>query len=351
MLPVGINTSLELDVCQQGECDIGFGGQYGHEAFNNGPKARPRDLNEGMTEMSKTAPSIDGIIEQSQLPALPQSAVSLLRISQDPDFGPADFAAPIEADIGLTSQILRFVNSSYFGFAREIGGIRHAIALVGVRTIKNFALWNAVFSLIPDPKCGPFHLKSLWQDSLRRALFVRATAKTLRLETAEDAFAATLLQDMSLPLLAKHMPLEYEKLFNSRDGGKTRISDLEYDMFGWNHAEVGARLIGQWGLPEHFGSMIQVHTQEPEDLKRGSDNEGALVALSSLLPSCQDENWFDQDRMISSYGEVGNKNGLSLSELFHQVDAEFQDFAPLLKLPATTRSLVEFLDSENVNVK
>lgn len=300
--------------------------------------------------MSKTAPSIDGIIEQSQLPALPQSAVSLLKISQEPDFGPAEFAAPIEADIGLTSQILRFVNSSYFGFAREIGGIRHAIALVGVRTIKNFALWNAVFSLIPDPKCGPFHLKSLWQDSLRRALFSRATARMLKLETAEDVFAATLLQDMSLPLLAKHLTNEYEQLFDSREGGRTRISDLEFDMFGWNHAEVGARLIGQWGLPEHFGSMIQVHTQLPEDLWRSSNQEGALIALSSLLPACKDEDWHDQEQMVSSFGEFSNEGKTTLSTVLSQVDTEFQDFAPLLKLSSSTRPLVDFLDAEHADV-
>ena len=114
-----------------------------------------------------------------QLPALPQSAIRLLELSQDPANGPAEFAVPIEADPGLTGQVLRFVNSSYFGFAREISSIKLAITLAGIRTIKNFALWSAVFSLMPNPRCGPFDLKSLWQDSLRRALFARAAAKLL----------------------------------------------------------------------------------------------------------------------------------------------------------------------------
>ena len=41
--------------------------------------------------------------------------------------------------------MLRFVNSSYFGFAREISTVKLALALVGIRTIKNFALWSAVY--------------------------------------------------------------------------------------------------------------------------------------------------------------------------------------------------------------
>lgn len=105
----------------------------------------------------------------AQLPALPQSAIRLLELSQDPSNGPSEFAAPIETDPGLTGQVLKFVNSSYFGFSREIASVKTAITLVGIRTIKNFALWSAVFSLMPNPKCGLFELKNLWQDSLRRA--------------------------------------------------------------------------------------------------------------------------------------------------------------------------------------
>ena len=90
------------------------------------------------------------------------------------------------------------------------------IKLVGVRTIKNFALWNAVFSLIPNPKCGPFDLKSLWQDSLRRALFGRLLGRHLGLKNGDEVFTAALLQDMAVPVLAKEVPLVYAKLLEAR---------------------------------------------------------------------------------------------------------------------------------------
>ena len=153
------------------------------------------------------------------MPALPQSAIRLLQLSQDPENGPAEFAVPIESDPGLTGQVLKFVNSSYFGFAREISSIKLAITLVGIRTIKNFSLWSAVFSLMPNPKCGPFDLKSLWQDSLRRGMFARTVGRLLGQADSEDLFAAALLQDMAVPLLAKELPEEYDKLFHARQGG------------------------------------------------------------------------------------------------------------------------------------
>ena len=151
---------------------------------------------------------LDKLLGRAQLPALPQSAIRLLELSQDPDNGPFEFAVPIESDPGLAGQVLRFVNSSYFGFANEISSIKLAISMVGIRTIKNFAMWSAVFNLMPNPKCGPFDLKSLWQDSLRRATFARIFGRILGVANAEDLFAAALLQDMSVPLLAKDLPSE-----------------------------------------------------------------------------------------------------------------------------------------------
>ncbi len=51
----------------------------------------------------------------------------------------------------MAAQVLRFVNSSFFGFSREVANLRLAVTLVGVRTIKNFVMWSAVFSLLPNP--------------------------------------------------------------------------------------------------------------------------------------------------------------------------------------------------------
>ena len=160
-----------------------------------------------MTTITK---SLEDVFHSEVLPALPHSAITLLQLSQSPDSGPADFTKPIEADPGLMGQVLKFVNSSYFGFSREIMSVQQALTLVGTRAITNFALWNAVFSVIPNPKFGPFDLKSLWQDSLRRALFARMLGRSLNLSNSEDLFAGALLQDMAIPLLLKELPAEYE---------------------------------------------------------------------------------------------------------------------------------------------
>lgn len=295
-----------------------------------------------MTDSSK---QLKDLLAGAQLPALPQSAIRLLELSQDPENGPAEFAVPIESDPGLTGQVLRFVNSSYFGFSREISSVKLAITLVGIRTIKNFALWSAVFSLMPNPKSGPFDLKNLWQDSLRRGLFARAMGKILGLKDSEDLFAAALLQDMAVPLLAKEMPEKYKDLLVNRAGGEYRLSQLERDKFGWDHAEAGGVIARGWSLPEEFAVLIESHA----DIERlaGETNEPGKVsvALSALLPASHDDAWPERDSFVGYYERLRG-DGPSVEELLAQIDVEFEEFAPVLKLSTPTQTLLDSLQAQ-----
>ena len=296
---------------------------------------------------AKPSPGLKDLLSTAQLPALPQSAIRLLELSQNPDNGPAEFATPIESDPGLTGQVLKFVNSSYFGFSREISSVKLAITLVGIRTIKNFALWSAVFSLMPNPKCGPFDLKSLWQDSLRRGLFARAFGKLLGMKDGEELFAAALLQDMAVPLLAKEQPQRYLKLLEARTDGESRLSDLERAEFGWTHAEAAGYMARQWSLPEEFARLIECHTQLDQLLGENSKEIGKLaVALSALLPANQDQQWFERDKFVATFDRLAGSRGKSLADIFAHIDGEFAEFAPVLKLANPARSLVQHLTGD-----
>ena len=291
-------------------------------------------------------PSVDlkKIIAVDQLPAMPQSAIRLLEISEDPNCGPAEFAIPIEADPGLTVQVLKFVNSSYFGFPNEISNVKQAITLVGVRTIKNFTLWSAVFSLIPNPRCGPFDLRRLWQDSLRRGLFARTMGKVLGLSQAEEPFAAALLQDMAVPLLAKEVPETYNKLFGARteSNARVRLSTLENHVFGWTHAEAAGIMARQWSLPEAFATLIEDHLDIDQcSTIAGADPGQLAVSMSALLPTTSDPDWTECSEFEKYYHRVCPEDGPSIEETLERVDDEFAEFAPVLKIATPGATLLD----------
>jgi HD-like signal output (HDOD) protein len=289
-------------------------------------------------------PKLEQLLTGTQLPALPQSAIRLLELSRDPDNGPAEFAVPIESDPGLTSQVLRFVNSSYFGFSREISSVKLAITLVGIRTIKNFALWSAVFSLMPNPRCGVFDLKSLWKDSLRRGLFARALGKYLGLNEHEDLFSAALLQDMALPLLARELPQDYHELLEGRNGGQARMSDLERERFGWTHADAAATMARAWNLPDHFIELMRSHTDMDKWMEAPETClDRFTISLSAALPACGDPDWWQREQFETAYARLPGDACPSVGEIFAQIDKEFDEFAPVLRLAGPTKSLVDQL--------
>jgi HD-like signal output (HDOD) protein len=295
-----------------------------------------------MSKSNECNADLKRILGNAQLPALPQSAIRLLELSQDPANGPAEFAVPIEADPGLTGQVLKFVNSSYFGFSREISSIKLAITLVGIRTIKNFALWSAVFSLMPNPKCGPFELKSLWQDSLRRALFARTYAKLLGLKEAEEQFAAALLQDMAVPLLAKENNKSYVELLEARNSGHVRLSHLEQQAFGWTHSDAAGMMARQWNLPEVFADMIDSHHDIEHLAATTKTNPGkTAVALSALLPTVADPEWCECGLFEQFFEKTAPSNGPTVPDILAQIDDQFVTFAPVLKVSTPAKSLVE----------
>jgi HD-like signal output (HDOD) protein len=277
----------------------------------------------------------------AQLPALPRGALRILELSKDPANGPAEYAVPIESDPGLAGQVLRFVNSSYFGFAERISGITHAIRLVGVQAIKTFALWGTVFSVVPNPKCGPFDLELLRQDSLRRALFARLLAKALAVKEPDGVFSAALLQDMAVPLLAKALPRVYAKLLEARDQGQWRLSELERRTFGWTHAEAAAFMARKWRLSEDLAGLLESHVQaNPDEPSAPHDLRVTIVVMSALLPALCDAGWSDCHRLEADYEKIRPAGCASLPELLGRTDRQFAEFASTANIPAPKSTLL-----------
>jgi len=282
-----------------------------------------------------------------KLPAMPQSALSVLKMDNDiTKININDLAKPIEADPGLAAQVLKFLNSSAFGFRSTISNIRQGIALVGVRIIKNFVLWKAVFSLIPKSKTGAFDVGMLWQDSLRRAMFARFLLLEIKRGDAEMAFAGALLQDMAIPLLLRAKAADYGPILDSLTKDTTkRLSELEKERFGWTHADASLILGQYWKLPEMLVSLISNHL---DVTTTGSDfdqhPERSVVALSALLPSVVRADWEDRQLFTSAFGNCVPSNAQLYAMLFDKVDREFDQYASLLHIAPPQQSLITHID-------
>lgn len=289
----------------------------------------------------KAKEELQATFRVEQLPAMPHSALNVLQLDNDISrVNINDLVRPIEADPGLTTQVLKFLNSAFFGFQHPISSVKQGIALVGIRTVKNFVLWKAIFSLVPKTGDSAFDLKLLWQDSLRRALFARLLVAQFERDENDLAFAGALLQDMAIPLLLKKRPQQMSMLIQEiKKNPEKRLSDLELASHGWSHADAAEMMCISWKIPEDLCQLLANHTKIEPYLERPAENpEQLVVSLSALLPSVASNRWCEEDKLRSYMNQVFPTQPTLMEDTFAEVDKEFDQFASVLQIskPKTT---------------
>ena len=161
----------------------------------------------------------------------------------------------------------------------------------------------------------------------------------------EEAFSAALLQDMAVPLLAKEVTDLYQKLLETRAQSHVRLSILERQVLHWTHADAGAMVARQWNLPEEFAALIENHLDAQRWIADRRREPGKMaVALSALLPAVTDPMWYECGQLETFYRTIRDPGSPDLTELLGRVDADFADFAPLLRLAKPAKSLVQTLE-------
>lgn len=192
------------------------------------------------------------------LPSMPHIVSEALSIIENPKSSINQLSAVISKDISITTQILKIVNSSYYGFPSQITTINKAMALLGFSKVKSLILSAAL-----KPMMMSHSGKSLWEHSLRCAVGCQLMAKSLGKGETDEAFVVGLLHDIGknvLEIYDKDVAREIPKLIKS---GSDRLK-IEKNLFGFNHAEIGGQLVRKWNLPVIIENCVRYH-HNPQD--------------------------------------------------------------------------------------
>jgi HD-like signal output (HDOD) protein len=202
-----------------------------------------------------------------KLPTPPDIYFDLSRLMQSPTSSVAEVAKVVTRDPGLSAKLLQLVNSAYFGTGQVTTSIQQAVALLGTDRLRYIALTASVFSpRDADDVCG-FSLQELQRGSMRAAWLARSFAEPA---IRDEAFASTLLHDVGHVVLAITNSSE-SRVFNERAALGEPTEELELELFGVTHADVGARLLAIWGLPGAIVDVVQYHHDPgsaPESCRR-----------------------------------------------------------------------------------
>nr|WP_320131125.1 response regulator [uncultured Holophaga sp.] len=200
-----------------------------------------------------------------QLPSAPDLYQRLREAMADEHATTKALGDIIERDMGMTSIILKLVNSAFFGLRRIIDTPHEAVAYLGVDTIRTLVLTHGIFLESNGLETHGLSLEELWRHSLDTANCACAIAATEGLDRAaqEAAFVGGILHDVGILVLAASFPEVYDRAIEIATQEHLHITMAEQRLFHLSHTEVGTYLLGLWGIPDATLEIIRKHHRPP----------------------------------------------------------------------------------------
>lgn len=235
-----------------------------------------------------TDKSLDKALKRIRdIPSLPDVVSRTLEVMVNPATPASEIARLISYDPGLTSKVLRIVNSAAYGFQRQISSVQHGIMILGFNTVRGLVLSASIFKLFEaiDDARGLNH-RDFWEHSMAVAMASRLIAKRFRLTGMDDAFSAGLLHDIGKMALDVYFQNEYHQVLNMARLNKRpchgeAFLEVEQRYLGVDHCQVGEALANKWRLPVTITAVI-AHHHHPEQATR-CQTLAYVAALANAL--------------------------------------------------------------------
>ncbi len=193
------------------------------------------------------------------LPTLPTVVAKIIELVDNPRTNAAALARLISSDPGLTARMLKMANSAYYGFPKRIGTINLAIVVLGFNTVRDLAVSASLVERVSLNYEGNDLLGDFWEHSVSTAVAARMLQRLSPSRSAGEAFVAGLLHDIGRLVVARYLPDEFIKVQGLVEQGELGIWQIEHEVLGMGHAEIGGLLCRHWNLPEALCEAITWH--------------------------------------------------------------------------------------------
>lgn len=196
-------------------------------------------------------------IVKAKLPPLPGSVLKLSSLLQDYNVSQRRIADTIGYDPMLASRVLRLANSPIYPFQKSVTNLETAVNAIGNRAIYEMVLMTIVADSFGREIRNSVIGRDIWLHSLAVALGARELCAMLEMRGTEEAFSCGLLHDIGSLLLFRADAAVYAEIFEQSK--RDDLSPMEKEVFGFDHAQVGALAARRWNLSEPVCNMILYH--------------------------------------------------------------------------------------------
>ncbi len=214
-------------------------------------------LNEGRDE---TLIKLVEMTDDSEISSIKKIVTDIIAIINNPRSTVQDLKEIIEIDPPLSAKVLKTANSAYYASQRKIGDIEQAVIWIGFDELKEIALSQKVCEIFAKEELVDGYSRILlWKHSVAVAILAKMIYRRELRKRGDDIYAAGLLHDIGMIAEDQFLHDDFKNSLNKFTEGKMSLADAEFDVFGYNHADVGRALTDHWNLPREMVTAIGYH--------------------------------------------------------------------------------------------
>jgi HD-like signal output (HDOD) protein/ActR/RegA family two-component response regulator len=238
-----------------------------------------------------------------QLPAVPDTYRKLVEALESEHSANEQLGEIIGQDLAMTAMVLKLANSAFFSVRQGIASPAEAISYLGIDLIKSLVLAHGLFGQVGAFRIPTFNIQHLWAHSLSVAGATRRIAESQGISGREAStyFTAGLLHDVGILILASRFPEDYVKVLDTTRRAGGDLEAAEHHIFGATHGEVGAYLLGLWGLPAPVILAAAYHHLPRQQPTPGFSTALAVHVADALHSMRAEHPLFSAARIDSAY--------------------------------------------------
>ncbi len=192
------------------------------------------------------------------LPPMPKTYACLAQALADPDTSLDKISRIVEHDVSISAKILQLVNSPLFGVVQHISTLRTAVSYLGTEIIKNLVLSIEVFRTFEGKQdLGGYTYEQVHQHAFLTARIAHRLPTQGHLR--DSASVAAVLHDVGKLILMNRLPAHFKRVVETCQSQRRPMHEVEQELIGITHAEIGAYLLGLWGLPFTIVEAVAYH--------------------------------------------------------------------------------------------
>lgn len=247
-----------------------------------------------------------------QIPSQPALYAEIRREAESKNASIGTIGAIVSKDMGMTAKILQLVNSAYFGLRGTVSTAEQAVNLLGLDTVQALVLTVHVFSQFAPTHGSRFNMDRLWEASTETGSLARAIAKVEQAPALviDQAYTAGLLHDVGMLVFAANVLKRYDATLTMAYEQGIPLWEVERQEFGATHADVGAYLLGLWGLSDPIIEAVAFHHRPAE----------CVGATFSPLTAVHVANVLQQELSQQATGGVPSQIDLTYLDSIHLTD-------------------------------